>query len=92
MLSLDGMLVCNNPLQSLCRDFLILNKKYVGAIWLPLLIKHIYLTNAWLNEDQKTNTIKHMLRGTTRPASSNFGNYSTLHSEHYWENLNIVLN
>lgn len=49
--------------------------------WLVFLIGHQYLIGVWHGEDQITNTL------TTTCLSSNFITYSTLNSEHGWEDL-----
>ena len=64
--------------------------RYVGVIQTLFLIRQLCLIGVLLHEDKRTNTIKTCVsRDWTVP--SDFIYYSTLNSEHNWENLYIQL-
>jgi hypothetical protein len=57
----------------------------------PLLNRTPILINMYFNEDQRTNTTKKHVSKYIRLKSSNTINYSTLNSEHNWQDLCIRL-
>lgn len=62
---------------------------YVGVIWLPSLMRHMYLIGIQLGADQRTKHQRNTCVNTYWTTYSNYIKYSTLHREHNQEDLCI---
>ena len=58
--------------------------RYVSATHILLLIKHLYLIDAWLDEDQKNKHHKRHMFQRDWTISPFLVTYSTLNGEHNW--------
>ena len=63
--------------------------RYVGVLRLLFLIRHLYLIGVWLSEDQRTNMMKTQFGLRCQIFFTSY--YSTLNTEHNWEDLSIQL-